>query len=137
MGNLVDTIEESDVTMTAALQDKMIASKATGSKVVSAIEHTKGGTGRGVGGSAKKRTSSSSKRDDDASSSSAPSANSAPLMFPPSNKSPLSSLLPVKRQKRKHPGNNEHIHWAQLTLCEFCNHGVQSKVLQLRCVCEP
>ncbi len=135
MGNLVDTIEESDVTMTAALQDKMIASKATGSKFVSAIEHTKGG--KGGGGSAKKRSSSSSKRDDDASSSSAPPANSAPLMFAPSNKSPLSSLPPVKRQKQKHPGNNEHIHWAQLTLCEFCNHGVQSKVLQLRCVCEP
>jgi hypothetical protein len=132
LGNLVDTIEESDVTMTAALQDKMIASKATGSKFTSSIEHTKAKEHKGRGGGAKKRSSS-----DDALSSTAPPANPAQQMFAPSNKSPLSSMTTVKRQKQAHPGNNEHIHWTKLTLCEFCNHGVQSKVLQLRCVFEP
>jgi hypothetical protein len=130
LGNLVDTIEESDVTMNAALQDKMIASKATGSKFISAIEHTKP---KGCGGGAKKR----SQHDDSASSSLVSQGNSALPMFPPSNKSAIASIPPAKRHKQKHPGNNEHIHWTELTLCEFCNHGVQSKVLQLRCVCEP
>lgn len=93
--------------MTAALQDKLIASKALGKKMTSTIEFTKGGK-------SKKREHKSEK-----------AASSAP-MFPSHNKSPLENIM-----------NNEHIHWTKLTLCEYCNHGVQSKVLQLKCVCEP
>ena len=104
--------------MTAALQDKLIASKALGKKLTSTIEFTKGGK-------SKKREQNSEK-----------AASSAP-MFPSHNKSPLENIMPAKRQRQEHPGNNEHIHWTKLTLCEYCNHGVQSKVLQLKCVCEP
>lgn len=104
--------------MTAALQDKLIASKALGKKLTSTIVFTKGGK-------SKKREQKSEN-----------AASSAP-MFASRNKSPLENILPSKRQRQDHPGNNEHIHWTKLTLCEYCNQGVQSKVLQLKYVCEP
>jgi hypothetical protein len=124
LGNLLDTIEESDVKMTATLQDKMIAYKATGKKLTSSIEFTKGSSG------GKSRV----KRDRDASAE-GDAASSQALIFRTSNASPIGSIQPCKRQRQRHPGNNDHIHWANLTLCEFCNHGVKSKVLQCRCVC--
>jgi hypothetical protein len=103
LGDLLDTIEEGDVKMTASLQDKMIAYKGQSGKCVSTIEYTK----------IKNR-----KRKDQAPVSST-------SVYPQSNKSALTALTPAKRQKCKHPGNSSHIHWSKLHLCEFCNHGVQ------------
>ena len=99
LGNLLDTIEEGDVKMTASLQDKMIAYKGQSGKHISPIEYTK---------------TKKSKR----------SRDEAPV-YPQSNQSPLTLLQPVKRQKGKHPGNNSHIPWNQLHLCVYCNQGVQ------------
>jgi hypothetical protein len=122
LANLVDTIEEADLKMTTTLQDKMIAFKARGGRLTSSIEHTKGNSGK---------KSKHAKRDEGG------AALSSAAMFPNSNQSPIDQIRPQKRQRQAHPGNNGHIHWKKLKLCEFCNLGVQSKVLQCRCVYKP
>jgi len=103
LGDLLDTIEEGDVKMTASLQDKMIAYKGQSGKCVSTIEYTK---------------KKDRKRKDQ-------EPVSSTSVYPQSNQSPLTTLQPVKRQKCIHPGNSSHIHWSKLHLCQFCNHGVQ------------
>jgi hypothetical protein len=121
LGDLLDTIEEGDVKMTASLQDKMIAYKGqSGRKLISNIEHTKVGKGR---------KGKRPRQDDEGGVASA----TLTPMFPQRNKSPLDSMQPAKRTKQRHPGNSKHIAWSNLHLCQFCNHGVQSKVLQ--CIC--
>jgi hypothetical protein len=97
--------------MTAALHDKMIAFKTQGGRLTSTIDYTKA-----TGGKGKKRSR--------AADSGAPEAPAQ--MFAPTNKSPLSSIRPEKRRKQTHPGNNLHIPWRDLHLCEFCNNGVKS-----------
>jgi hypothetical protein len=124
LATLVDTIEEADLKMTTTLQDKMIAFKARGGKLTSTIEHTKGNSGK------KSKLAKDAKRDEGG------AALSSAAMFPKSNQSPIDQIRPRKRQGQAHPGNNGHIHWKKLKLCEFCNLGVQSKVLQCRFACE-
>jgi hypothetical protein len=129
LGNLLDTIEESDVKMTAALHDKMIASKATGKKFTSPINYTIGSS-QGQPKRCKRAEFADGQSKGDAAASPA-------LIFQPSNKSAIRLIGPGprKRQRQAHPGNNDHIPESELTLCEICNHGVKSKVLQCRCVC--
>jgi hypothetical protein len=98
--------------MTSSLQDKNIALKARGGKLTSMIEHTKA------------RGNKTSKR-----------KSVEKPMFQPSNQSSIDRIQPVKRRRQMHPGNNAHLHWRDLQLCPYCNHGVKSKVLKCRCVC--
>ena len=104
--------------MSAGLHDRMIASKASGQALVSSITYTK----------VKKRKCEEHKDG---------AAVRPGQMFPATNKSALNFIPTAKRCTQTHPGNNAHIHWAKLKLCEFCNQGVLSKVLQCRCVCNP
>jgi hypothetical protein len=119
LGNLLDTIEEADLKMTTTLMDQKIAFKARGGKLISTIEHTK----------KKLKYATDAKLNDGG------AALSSAAMFPKSNHSPINQIKPLKRQRQAHRGNSDHIHWTKLKLCEFCNNGVQSKVLQCRCVC--
>jgi hypothetical protein len=128
LGNLLDTIEESDVKMTATLQDKMIAYKATGKKLNSSINFTKGSSEAKARSKRERGASADGQSKGDAAASQAP-------IFRQGNTSAIGSIHPYKRQRQHHPGNNDHIPWSKLTLCEFCNHGVKSKVLQCKCVC--
>ncbi len=92
--------------------DKQIAhkSKVGAKKIQSSIAFTVGG-----GVNKKKKGAPSS------------GGGAARTMFPESNLSPITSLVPAKRPTQKHPGNGRHVPWQKKKFCEYCNTGVVGK----------